>query len=99
VLGDQRVDVTAALESLYNLGVRDLFVEGGGTLIAELFRLGLVDDLILYIGAKIFGGASAPTLVDGPGFLPEDAPQLQLFSVEAFDDEGGILVHYIVKSA
>ena len=98
VLGDQRVNMVSALESLYDLGVRTLFVEGGGTLIAELFRLCLVDDLILYIGAKIFGGASAPTLVDGPGFLPEDAPRLNLVSVEAFDNEGGILVHYNVKS-
>jgi 2,5-diamino-6-(ribosylamino)-4(3H)-pyrimidinone 5'-phosphate reductase len=94
VMGDQRVDLTAAFDSLYNLGVNKLFVEGGGTLIAELFRLDLVDDIILYIGAKIFGGASAPTLVDGPGFLPEDAPQLKLISVEIFDAEGGILVHY-----
>ena len=97
VIGEQRVDLAAALESLYILGVRRLLVEGGGTLIAEFFRLRLVDDLFLYIGAKIFGGASAPTLVDGPGFLPEDAPQLRLLSVEAVGDEGGILVHYNVK--
>jgi hypothetical protein len=35
--------------------------------------------------------------VDGPGFLPEDAPQLHLLSVEAVGDEEGILIHYNVK--
>lgn len=98
ILGETRVDLAAALDTLYGLGVRHLFVEGGGTIIAEFFRLGVVDELLLYIGAKIFGGASAPTLVDGPGFLPEDAPRLKLLSVKALDDEGGILVHYKVES-
>jgi 2,5-diamino-6-(ribosylamino)-4(3H)-pyrimidinone 5'-phosphate reductase len=98
ILGETRVDLAGVLDSLYNLGIRRLFVEGGGTIIAEFFRLRLVDELILYIAPKIFGGAAAPTLVDGPGFLPEEAPQLQLISVEKFDDEGGILVHYNVET-
>ena len=97
IMGDTRVDVPAMLDSLYGFNIRTLFVEGGGTIIAEFFRLGLVDELILYIAPKIFGGASAPTLVDGPGFLPENAPHLGLLSVEKLDDEGGILVHYNIE--
>jgi 2,5-diamino-6-(ribosylamino)-4(3H)-pyrimidinone 5'-phosphate reductase len=97
IMGQIRVDLTAVLDSLYNMGIRSLFVEGGGTIIAEFFRLLLVDELILYIAPKIFGGASAPTLVDGPGFLPEEAPQLKLVSVEKLDSEGGILVHYNIE--
>ncbi|MBE3066171.1 MAG: riboflavin deaminase, partial [Chloroflexi bacterium] len=46
---------------------------------------------------KIFGGASSPSLADSSGFLPEQAPGLKLKSVEKFDDEGGILVHYFVE--
>jgi len=92
----ERVDLAAMLESLHRLGVRHLMVEGGGTLIAEFFRLGFVDELTIYIAPKIFGGASAPTLADGPGFLTEMAPKLELLSVEKFDDEGGVLLHYQV---
>jgi 2,5-diamino-6-(ribosylamino)-4(3H)-pyrimidinone 5'-phosphate reductase len=96
-MGQERVDLVAVFRSLHEAGIRSVLVEGGGTLIAELFRLGLVDELTIYIAPKIFGGNSAPTLADGHGFLPNQAPGLKLKSVEKFDDEGGILVHYIVE--
>lgn len=95
--GDAQVDLSAVLASLYNLGVRQLLVEGGGTLIAELFRLGLVDELTLYIAPLIFAGTSAPTLADGTGFLPEQAPSLRLVSFKKFDEAGGLLVHYSLE--
>ncbi len=69
VMGDVRVDVPAMLESLYDQDIRKLMVEGGGSMIAEFFRLDLVDELMLYISPRIFGGSSAPTLADGSGFL------------------------------
>jgi 2,5-diamino-6-(ribosylamino)-4(3H)-pyrimidinone 5'-phosphate reductase len=96
VFGEVRVDLSAVLESLYSQGIRKLMVEGGGTIIGEFFRLGLVNELTLYIAPHIFGGASAPTLADGPGFLHEQVPGLSLKSVQKFDDEGGLLVHYTV---
>ncbi len=96
-MGQERVDLVAVFRSLHEAGIRSVLVEGGGTLIAELFRLGLVDELTIYIAPKIFGGTSAPTLADGSGFLAEQAPGLKLKSVKKFDDEGGILVHYYVE--
>ncbi len=96
-MGQERVDLVAAFQFLHKVGIRSVLVEGGGTLIAELFRLNLVDELTIYIAPRIFGGSSAPTLADGSGFFPNQAPGLKLISVEKIDDEGGILVHYIVK--
>jgi 2,5-diamino-6-(ribosylamino)-4(3H)-pyrimidinone 5'-phosphate reductase len=96
-MGQERVDLVAVFRSLHEAGIRSVLVEGGGTLIAELFRLGLVDELTIYIAPKIFGGISSPTLADGHGFLPNQAPGLKLDSVKIFDDEGGILVHYFIK--
>lgn len=98
ISGGERVDLAETLETLHRLGVRRLLVEGGGTLLAEFFRLGLVDELTIYLAPRIFGGASAPTLADGPGFLPEQAIPLTLISVKPFDTEGGVLLHYSVKS-
>ncbi len=95
-MGDQRVDCNAMVASLYEQGIRKMMVEGGGTLIAEFFRLDLVDELKLYIAPRIFGGSSAPTLVDGPGFLPEQMPVLRLEAAEEFDDDGGVFLHYLV---
>jgi 2,5-diamino-6-(ribosylamino)-4(3H)-pyrimidinone 5'-phosphate reductase len=95
-LGGDRVNLTTVFQSLYETGIRSVLVEGGGTLIAELFRLGLVDELTIYIAPKIFGGATAPTLADGPGFLVEQAPGLALISADKFDEEGGVLLKYRV---
>ena len=97
VMGDQRVDCIAMLASLYDQGIHKLMVEGGGTMIAEFFRLDLVDDLMLYLAPRIFGGSSAPTLADGPGFLPEHMPLLRLETAEEFDDDGGVFIHYLVE--
>jgi len=97
VLGRQVVDLRRVMKSLYTRGIRTLMVEEGGTLIAALFRLDLVDELTIYIAPRILGGTSAPTMVDGPGFPPSGALGLQLVSVEKFDDSGGILVHYTVE--
>ncbi len=96
-MGQERVDLAAVFRSLHEDGIRSVLVEGGGTLIAELFRLGLVDELTVYVAPKIFGGASAPTLADGPGFLAEQAPGLALVSVDEFDEEGGVLLKYKVN--
>ena len=94
VLGDTRVDLPGALVSLADLGLQEIMVEGGGTIIAELFRLGLVDELRVYVAPRIFGGARAPTLADGDGFPAEQAPKMELLSVEKIDDEGGVLLRY-----
>lgn len=94
VAGQERIDLVAILGSLYQRGVRRLIVEGGGTILAELFRLGLVDEITVYIAPKIFAGASAPTLADGSGFSEAEAPRLHLISAEKFDEEGGVLLRY-----
>jgi 2,5-diamino-6-(ribosylamino)-4(3H)-pyrimidinone 5'-phosphate reductase len=98
VVGKQRVDLFAVMESLYRQDIRNLMVEGGGTIIAEFFRLGLVDELTVYIAPRIFGGASAPTLADGPGFLSGQNLGLSLGSLEKFDEDGGILIHYTINT-
>ena len=98
VMGEHRVDLVQTFHHLREQGVKRLLVEGGGTLNAELLRLGLVDELYLYIAPLIFSGAGAPTLADGVGLQREEAIHLQLNSVETLRD-GGILVHYVIPRA
>jgi len=95
---DERIDLRDVLRSLFDQGIRTLMVEGGGTVIAGFFNLNLVDELIVYMAPKIFSGSTAPTLADGPGFSKLQALDLRLESVRKFDDEGGILVHYLNRS-
>ncbi len=89
----ERVDLAAALESLHGLGIRRLMVEGGGTLNFELLRLGLVDELTLYVAPMVFGGESAPTAAAGAGLARGAAVPLKLVNAETWED-GGILLHY-----
>ena len=88
VVGEKRVDLIEALRLLAAMGVKRLMVEGGGTLNAELLRLGLVDEIHLYIAPLVFGGATAPTLADGEGLSREKALGLRLLRVEQFEDGG-----------
>ncbi len=90
---EPRVNLTLMMQTLKKIGVDHLMVEGGGTLNFELMRLGLVDELMIYIAPMIFGGANAPTLADGLGLMRSDAIALKLQNVETHED-GGILLHY-----
>jgi 2,5-diamino-6-(ribosylamino)-4(3H)-pyrimidinone 5'-phosphate reductase len=81
---------------LKSAGIERLLLEGGGTLNAAMLAEGLVDEIRMYIAPLIFGGAGAPTLVDGPGFTRETAVDLRLQNVE-FMPEGGILATYLVQ--
>ena len=93
ILGDSRVDLKQALDKLYSLGIHSLIVEGGGTLNFELLRLGLVDELTMYIAPMLFGGESAPTAAAGPGVVRGAAIPLKLVDVDVHED-GGVLIHY-----
>ncbi len=98
VQGDQRVDVATALQYLKQAGVQRLLVEGGGTLNAELLRQNLVDEIQLYIAPLLFGGATAPTFVNGAGWLRDQAIPLRLIGLEQVD-EGGLIVRYVPQPA
>jgi 2,5-diamino-6-(ribosylamino)-4(3H)-pyrimidinone 5'-phosphate reductase len=88
-----RVDLKKMMLTLKKIGVDHLMVEGGGTMNFELIRLGLVDEITLYIAPMIFGGGSAPTLADGLGLTRENAAALKLAHVETHED-GGIVLRY-----
>ena len=87
------VNLTLMVQTLKKIGVDHLMVEGGGTMNFELMRLGLVDELMIYLAPMIFGGANAPTLADGLGLTRSNAIELKLQNVEPHED-GGILLRY-----
>jgi 2,5-diamino-6-(ribosylamino)-4(3H)-pyrimidinone 5'-phosphate reductase len=94
-LGAVRVDLVAAMQKLAELGFQRILVEGGGSLNFELLRLGLVDEVQVYLAPLLFGGASAPTLADGAGLVRDLALPLTRAAVEPWDD-GGVVLRYKV---
>ena len=96
-MGEQLVDLEAALRKLRQEGIRRLLVEGGGTLNASLLRLNLVDQVKVYVAPFILGGSKAPTYVDGAGYELADAIPLRLDQVEDLEG-GGVVLHYSVNN-
>lgn len=88
-----RVDLNQMMLTLKKIGVDHLMVEGGGTLNFELIRLGLVDEIMMYVAPMVFGGATAPTMADSFGVSREAAIELKLIDVEKWED-GGVFLRY-----
>ena len=68
-------------------------VEGGATLNFELMRLGVVDELTIYVAPLIFGGETAPAIAAGSGLVRSDAIPLKLVESQPWDD-GGVFLRY-----
>ncbi len=94
VFGESKVDLRALMEYLYDIGIRRVMVEGGGTLNYGLLREGVVDEIYVYYGNMIIGGLKSPTVVDGKSFDPP--LRLELISVERVGE--GVLTKWRVKT-
>lgn len=62
-----QVNLRDMLKKLASLGIINIFVEGGGTLIGSLFDEGLVDKIKFFLSPKIIGGKTAFSSVMGQG--------------------------------
>ena len=97
VRGETRVELPAALAGLAELGIEQLMVEGGSTLVAALLEAGLVDELQLAVAPMLFGGETAPTPVGGDGWTREAAVQLDPAEVTTSAD-GDVILRYTVTA-
>ena len=98
ILGERRVDLVGAMRLLADGGIKRLMLEGGATLNSEMLKLGLVDELTVFVAPLIFGGETSPTLAGGVGLTHASSIGLQLVRSEGWED-GGVLLHYRVRAA
>ncbi|MFA5194003.1 MAG: dihydrofolate reductase family protein [Verrucomicrobiia bacterium] len=69
IVGERDVDVPLMLDILArDWKVRRLLCEGGASLNWSLFAVHAVNEVFVTLCPRVFGGATAPTLVDGVGF-------------------------------
>jgi riboflavin-specific deaminase-like protein len=86
--GANDVDVSLMLAWMAGeLGIVTVLCEGGGILASSLFAARAVDELYLTLVPRILGGADIPTLVEGPGFLPDQIPFATLARVDRVGEE------------
>lgn len=90
---DGKVDMSALMKYLGEKEIDGLLVEGGGEINEALLREGLVDEIIVFLAPKVFGGnAKGPVM--GQGVLePKDAYTFTLKDVEYFDDD--LMIRYV----
>jgi len=82
-----RVDIVNLMPKLYDLGIKSLLLEGGGTLNWSFFRNNLVDEIRLTIAPWVVGGRNAISLVDGEGFSRmSEATKFSLIKVQERDN-------------
>jgi diaminohydroxyphosphoribosylaminopyrimidine deaminase/5-amino-6-(5-phosphoribosylamino)uracil reductase len=85
--GDGGVDLTETLSLLGVHGVLQALVEGGATLHGALLEAGLVDRLVVYVGATLLGADGRPALAwPGPASIAA-APRLALTDVVRLGDD------------
>ncbi|MBD2385464.1 RibD family protein [Cylindrospermum sp. FACHB-282] len=87
-----KIDILAALQHLAILHITRLTVLGGGQLVASMVESDLIDEFWFTICPLILGSATAPTPVEGQGFLSHLAPRLQLLEVHTVEEE--VFLHY-----
>jgi 5-amino-6-(5-phosphoribosylamino)uracil reductase len=91
---NQQVDWSQSLAQLYQDGVQQIAVLGGGEIVAALLEMDLLDELHLTVCPILLGGITAPTPVAGAGFLQAQAPRLALLSMKQIESE--LFLHYRV---
>jgi diaminohydroxyphosphoribosylaminopyrimidine deaminase/5-amino-6-(5-phosphoribosylamino)uracil reductase len=64
---DGQINLKDMFKKLFQMGIRSILVEGGGTLNGSLFDEGLVDKVMFFISPKIIGGKEAIGSVMGQG--------------------------------
>jgi 2,5-diamino-6-hydroxy-4-(5-phosphoribosylamino)pyrimidine 1'-reductase len=85
-LSDQ-IDLNVLLKELSLRGVKKVLVEGGSEVRWSFFKEHLVNQMFVWVLPYVWGGRTAPTLVDGDGFLTaKEAVPLKLKNVDHIDD-------------
>jgi riboflavin biosynthesis pyrimidine reductase len=92
--GDDRLDFTAAVGALHDLGYASILTEGGPTLLGHLAAVGLIDELCLTTSPVLAAG-SASRIISGSA-LPDATAKLTLRHV--LTDDGFLFSRYARQS-
>lgn len=90
---DGKVDMASLMEYLGKQEIDSVLVEGGGVINEAMLRAGLVDEIIVFLAPKIFGG-KAKSPVMGVGVeTPDLAYNFVLKDIEYFGDD--LMIRYV----
>ena len=82
------VRLEALLDELGRRRLTNVLVEGGGQLLGSLFDLGQIDEVHVFLAAKLVGGANAPSPLAGHGLAQmADAHRLDDVRIEQLGED------------
>ncbi|MFJ8237088.1 bifunctional diaminohydroxyphosphoribosylaminopyrimidine deaminase/5-amino-6-(5-phosphoribosylamino)uracil reductase RibD [Ureibacillus sp. NPDC094379] len=82
------------LSRLYEMGITDVLVEGGGEINASFLRAGLINKYFIYIAPKLIGGKNSKTPFTGEDVdTMDDALQLEFDDVEKVGEDLCIIAY------
>lgn len=90
--GQGKVDLRKLLNELADIGVNELLVEAGSTLVSEFFQRGLWDEWIVYIAPKLLG-SSAVGVTQLQIEQLKDSVQGTVTSITPFGTDVRVLIH------
>lgn len=82
-----RVSLKHICDELYNRGIANVLIEGGGEINSAFMQEGLIDKVFFFYGSILIGGKGAFNLIGGKGidFL-KDAYRIDIVSLKRFKD-------------
>ncbi len=93
----EHIDLSLAVQKLYEMGFRTLGLSGGGSVNGAFLRAGLIDEISLVIAPLAIGGIGTPSVFDGEVLNSIDnAASLELINVKPIGDKGAVWLHYRV---
>ena len=85
---ENRVDVTELLNELGGRNMTNVLVEGGGQLLGSLNDAKLIDEVHIFVGAKLIGGAEASGPIGGNGIaMLAESPKLTAIETRSIDED------------
>jgi len=87
VLPKRTLSPSDVLENLQQRRIKKAILEGGGEVHFAFVKEGVVDDIYVTLTPRLIGGAAAPTILDGRGFLAANHLRLRLISSKRIGDE------------
>ncbi|MGP4107846.1 RibD family protein [Virgibacillus sp. L01] len=91
------IDLSIALNKLYDMGYRKLGLSGGGSINGAFLRRGLIDEISLVIAPLAIGGTATPSIFDSKDLKDlDDATNLELKNVKPVGN-GSVWLRYKVK--
>lgn len=96
VTGNTRIDLAAACETLKKtFGIEKLGIVGGPAINTAFLDAGLLDEVMVLIGAGIDGRASVPAVFHREGNSQSEPTPLKLIEVRTYDS-GVVFIRYKV---